>query len=62
LRDQVYRKDKEALMRLAADQEILETQPARSLILLARALRDQGNRDRAEQVLRRAWRLDPSGF
>ncbi len=62
LRDQIGRNDRQALMRLAADPKILEIQPARSLLLLAVALQDQGNRGQAEQVLRRAWRLDPGDF
>jgi serine/threonine-protein kinase len=62
LRDQIGRADREALQRLAADPRILETQPARSLVLLASALSQQQDRDRAEQVLRRAWRLDPGDF
>jgi len=62
LRDQIFRNDRQALMRLAADPKTLETQPARTLLLLAVALQDQGNRDQAEQVLRRAWRLEPGDF
>jgi eukaryotic-like serine/threonine-protein kinase len=62
LRDQIGRDDRQALRTLAADQKTLEAQPAQSLVLFASALRDQGDRDRAEQVLRRAWRLAPGDF
>jgi len=62
LRDQVGRNDREALVRLAKDQKTLESQPARSLALLASALTGRGDKDLAEQVLRRAWQLDPGDF
>jgi tetratricopeptide (TPR) repeat protein len=61
LREQIGR-DREALLRLAADPKTLETQPAPSLALLASALMQERDRDRAEQILRRAWRLKPSDF
>jgi serine/threonine-protein kinase len=62
LRDQIGRDDREILRRLAADPKTLETQPRRSLVLLALALIDQGELHRAKQVLQRAWRLDPGDF
>ena len=48
------------LRRLAADHKALEDQPAPSLVLLALALERAGDMDRAEQVLRRAWRQAPA--
>jgi len=62
LRDQVGRNDREAIRRLAADEKSLEAQPAPSLVLLALALIDAGELGRAEQLLRRCWRLDPGDF
>jgi len=62
LRDQIGRGDRETLRHLAADQKASKAQPALSLVLLAAALKIQGDRDRSEEVLRRAWRLDPGDF
>jgi serine/threonine-protein kinase len=62
LRDQIGRDDREALRRLARDQKTLEVQPARTLALLASALKGGEDQDLADQVLRRAWRLDPGDF
>jgi len=59
LRDQIGRDDREGLRRLAADQKTLEGLAASTLELFASALNDQGDRDRAEEVLRRAWRQAP---
>jgi serine/threonine-protein kinase len=61
-REQIGRNDRQALQRLAKDENALKVQPARSLVLLALVVEDQGDRDLAEQVLRRAWRLDPADF
>lgn len=60
LRDQIVSGDREPLLRLTADGKSLEAQPVRSLVLLARGLK--GQRERAAQVLRLAWRLDPGDF
>jgi eukaryotic-like serine/threonine-protein kinase len=62
LRDQIGGNDLEALRRLADDQKELEAQSSTSLVLLASGLVGRGDRDRAERVLRRAWRLDPGDF
>jgi serine/threonine-protein kinase len=62
LRDLAGRGDLEGLRRLAADQRTTEAQPAPSLVLLGLALNHWGDRDRAEQVLRRARRLNPGDF
>jgi len=62
LRDQIGRGDPQTLSNLAADQKTSKAQPARSLFLLAGALKIQGDRDRAEEVLLWAWRLDPGDF
>jgi len=58
----------EAVRRLAADQEAIAVQPARSLYLLANVLevtRDDGDHVTLEEsfeVLKRAWRLSPSDY
>jgi tetratricopeptide (TPR) repeat protein len=62
LREQFVRNDREAIGRLAADQAILKAQTARSLLLLGLVLIGEGERDRAGQVLRRAWWMDPGDF
>ena len=62
LRDQMGRGDQEELRRLAGDEKALETQSPPSLVLLALALKDRGERAQAEQVLQRAWRLAPGDF
>ncbi len=62
LREQIGQNDRVALLRLASDQRTLEARSVRDLTLLASALKEQGDRDRAEQVLRRAWRLAPNDF
>jgi len=62
LRDQIGREDRAALQRLAADIRSLEDQPATSLVLFSLALQSQGDRGRAEEVLKRAWRLSPGDF
>src|SRR5262249_49296792 len=62
LRTQIGDEDLEGLRKLAADDKTLVAQPARSLLLLAQRLRSQGDRKLAEQILRRAWGLDPSDF
>jgi serine/threonine-protein kinase len=62
LRDQIGRGDPGPLKLLADDEKALEAQPAPSLLLLALALKDHGDRDVAEHVLRRAWRLNPGDF
>jgi serine/threonine-protein kinase len=62
LRDRIGRDDQEALRRLATDERTLGDQSATSLYLLAVALIEQGDRNRAEPVLRRAWRLQPNDF
>jgi eukaryotic-like serine/threonine-protein kinase len=62
LRDQIGQDDRDALLRLAADQKTLEVQPAPSLVLFASALAGRGDKVRAEQVLRRARRLQPGDF
>ena len=48
--------------RLAVDERALETQPPRSLVLLAQVLEAQGNMTEAEKVLKRAWRRRPDDF
>jgi serine/threonine protein kinase/Tfp pilus assembly protein PilF len=62
LRDQIGGNDLEALRRLADDQRELEAQSPTSLVLLAVGLIGRGDRERAERVLRLAWRLDPRDF
>jgi serine/threonine-protein kinase len=62
LRDRIGRGNKEALRRLARDEKALVSQSATSLVLLAEALIERGDWGRAEQVLRRAWQLQPSDF
>ncbi len=62
LRGLIGRNDREAMRRLAMDQKTLEAQPARSLVLFASALIDQGDRDLAERALRRLWRREPGDF
>jgi Flp pilus assembly protein TadD len=62
LREQRGRGNRDALRRLASEQKALETQPATSLVLLASALIDQGDRGPAAQVLRLAWRQSPGDF
>jgi serine/threonine-protein kinase len=62
VRDHIGRNDREALQRLSADQKVLEAQRPASLVLLSAALRVQGLRDRAQAVLRRAWRLASGDF
>ena len=62
LRDQIGGSDLEALRRLADDQKELEAQSPTSLVLLAMGLIGRGDRERAERVLRCAWRLDPGDF
>ena len=59
LRDQIGRNDHEALRRLASDEEELQAQSPPSLVLLATALIGRGDREPAERVLRRAWRIKP---
>jgi serine/threonine-protein kinase len=61
LRDHIGRNDREALLRLATGQN-LDLQPARSLVLLGSALIGLGEKDQADQVLQRAWRLEPADF
>ena len=52
-----------AFRALADDAEALDAQPAASLVLLAMQLRDfAADRERAEAVLRRAWRRYPGDF
>jgi tetratricopeptide (TPR) repeat protein len=53
---------REALRKLACDEEALGSQPAESLRLLARLLKEAGDREAAAQVLRRAWRQRPDDF
>ncbi len=62
LREQIGRSDHEALRRLAGDEKKLEAQSPPSVVLLAAALVDQGDRKRAEWVLQRAWRRKPDDF
>jgi serine/threonine-protein kinase len=62
LRTHIGDEDLEALRKLAADDKALEAQPAKSLLLLAQGLQGKGDRRLAEQILRRAWGLDPSDF
>ncbi len=58
----------EAVRRLAADQEELAAQQARSLYLLAKVLevprndRDDDAREESFKVLKRAWRLSPGDY
>ena len=60
VRDQIGRNDPKTLQRLAEDQKALGAQSASSLLLLATALRDQNDRDRAERVLRRPGDRPPT--
>ncbi len=62
LRDQIGGNDLETLRRLADDRNELEAQSPTSLVLLAVALIGRGDRERAERVLRCAWRLGPGDF
>ena len=62
LRQQIIRGGLHVLQRLAADEPGLEAQPVASLVLLAYALKDEGDRARSESVLRGAWRREPSNF
>ncbi len=62
LRDQIGGRDPEALRRLADNQKELEAQSSTSLVLLAVGLIERGDRRRAEQVLQRAWRMEPNDF
>ena len=52
----------EALRRLSGGVKELEAQSPPSLVLLAVALIDCGDREPAELVLRRAWRIKPDDF
>ena len=62
LREQIGRNECAALRRLADDPATLDIQPASSLVLLATALNAQDDRDRAERILRHAWRSSPNDF
>jgi Flp pilus assembly protein TadD len=62
LRDQIGGNDLRALRRLADERNELEVQSPTSLVLLAVALIGRGERERAERVLRCAWRQDPRDF
>jgi eukaryotic-like serine/threonine-protein kinase len=62
LRSQVGAPDRDVVNRLAVDEKALETQPPRSLVLLAQVLEAQGNTTEAERVLKRAWRRRPDDF
>ena len=53
---------REALARLAADDAVLERQPAESLSFLGGELTRAGERDLATRVLRGAWRRFPGDF
>src|SRR5262249_40776056 len=48
--------------RLVAAEAVLAAQPVSGLFLLAVALEDQNELDRAEEILLRAWRRDPGDF
>jgi serine/threonine-protein kinase len=61
LRDQIGRNDVEALRRLTEDKG-LATQPPQSLVLLAQALRERGDFERAASVLQAGWREHPDDF
>jgi serine/threonine-protein kinase len=62
LRVQVGLKDRSTLRRLAQDDKELAAQSPPSLVLLAQALIDQGDRALAERLLLRAWRIKPDEF
>jgi tetratricopeptide (TPR) repeat protein len=62
LRDQIGGTDLAVLRRLADDEKELAAQSPTSLRLLAMGLIGRGDRQRAERVLRCAWRLDPGDF
>ena len=62
LRDQIGGSDLAVLRRLADDEKELAAQSPTSLLLLAMGLIGRGDRQRAERVLRCAWRLDPGDF
>jgi serine/threonine-protein kinase len=62
LRGLIGREDQDTARRLVSDKKTLEAQPAPTLVLLGEVLMGRGDRDRAKQVLRRAWRLDPGDF
>jgi serine/threonine-protein kinase len=52
-----------ALHKLADDEKGLDSQPAKSLIILAAQLQNViGDQARGESVLRRAWRIKPDDF
>lgn len=54
--------DLDAARHLATNEHELATQPARSLLLLAQILIGQDDKELAEAVLKRAWRLRPDDF
>ncbi len=62
LRNQIARGDLVALRGLAGEDKELAKQPPPSLVLLAAALADRGDRGLARQLLRRAWRIRPDDF
>jgi serine/threonine-protein kinase len=62
LRQQIGRAERDALRRLAADEREFSAQSPASLVLLALASKDQGDRGVAGEVLRRAWRIKPDDF
>jgi tetratricopeptide (TPR) repeat protein len=62
LRGLVGGSDRDAVKRLAANENALTAQPARSLLLLAQILEGHENMEQAEKVLKRAWRLRPDDF
>ena len=62
LRGQIGQSDPEPVRRLADDDKTLAAQPARSLILLAQVLEAHYQSELAEEVLKRAWRLQPDDY
>jgi serine/threonine-protein kinase len=53
---------REALRELAGNEEALGSQPVESLRLLARRLKEAGDREAAARVLRSVWRQRPDDF
>jgi serine/threonine-protein kinase len=62
LRDQIGRNDLDAMRLLASNEKDLADQSPSSLLLMAAGLADRGDRELAERVLQRAWRIKPDDF
>jgi len=62
LRGLVGGNDHDTVNRMADDEKALVAQSARSLLLLSQVLEAQGDKARAEKVLKRAWEQSPDDF